>query len=160
EHPAVVATKKLREEFGIAFNAPIALAVHVDDNFRPRRSLAPIPKELDARWANAPIDDYLAKVRAFARASGLDAFYAAHRTYYTAVEDRFRAYLAKEEVLPWFDAFFGPRPHARYVVVPGLVEGPANYAARATIGDREELYQVVGLENPGDDGLPRPGLTT
>src|SRR5262249_23751822 len=50
--------------------------------------------------------------------------------------------------------------NASFTVVPGLLEGPSNYGPRASIGGRDALYQVIGLEGAGDDGLPHPDLST
>src|SRR5262245_52224882 len=71
-HPAVVATKALRESNGIAFDAPMHLAIHLDDQLRPR-ALADLVTS-DERWRGVDVKDYAAKLRDFALATKLDAF--------------------------------------------------------------------------------------
>src|SRR5438552_13696625 len=64
EHPAVLASRELREKHGISFNAPVGLAVFLDpDTLLPLVDLDSAT-ELDARWHGVPIREYLEKVRA------------------------------------------------------------------------------------------------
>jgi hypothetical protein len=161
DHPAVKATQAIRESNGIAFDAPQNLWVYLDDYLMPRRKLSPLPPEMDNRWDGVAIDDYLAKVRGFARVSGADAFFAAHETYYRAVADRFLRPIEQGNVVAWFDRFFGERSGATYTVVPGLLNGGANYGPHAVFEDgRLEMYQVVSLEELDADELPRPSEAT
>lgn len=156
-HPAVQATQALRASKGISFNAPQSLLVYVDDHLMPRRKLSPLPPGLDARWTGVNVDEYLAKVRDFAQVSHADAFFAAHDTYYRAVESRFRQAIERANLVAWFDRFFGPRPGTRYIVVPGLLNGGVSYSAHAEFEDgHAELYQMVSLGPLDADELPKP----
>jgi uncharacterized protein DUF4932 len=144
-HAAVAATRELRAKHGIAFEQPMALAIHLDAGL----ALAQPVADLDARWKAVDLDAYLAQVRAFAADAKLDAFFAAHQRYVAAVEDRFRAAVEKENPTPWFGDFFGAAG-ARFTVVPALLQGPHNYGVRA--GDA--MYQLMGLGVPDADELP------
>jgi len=157
-HAAVVATRKLRESYGISFNAPVSLAVYLDSptSLTPVRSLSPAPTSLDARWKQVDLTEYLATVRAFVADTGFAEFMAAHRDYFRAVEQRFQQTLDLAAVAAWFDGFFGARPKLSAVVVPGLLTGQNNYGATAELGDGTTvLYQVVGVVAVDDGGLPR-----
>jgi hypothetical protein len=155
-HPAVRSTRGLRARWGIAHDAPISLAVHLDDSFAPVRPLAPAPSDLDARWREAPLDGYLAEVRAFARESGFLTFFDEQARIRGLVEDRYRAIVGDHRVIQWFDRTFGKRPRASYLVAPGLLTGPNAYGARAARADGgEDVVQVVMLEDPDADGVPR-----
>src|SRR4051812_2452103 len=100
DHPAVVRTKQLRDQFGIAFDAPMWLAVMLDDHY----FLTGPPG--DPRWASADADGYMTTVRDFVNASGFDAFEDAHAAYISKVENRVRTAITKEDPARWFDAFF------------------------------------------------------
>lgn len=158
DHAAVTMTASLRKSHGITFNAPMDLAIHVDETWKPRVPLSPLPAEMDPRWKGAPIDDYLAAVRDFAHDSGAAAFFASHKAYFDAVDQSFRGLLDRAKALPWFDGFYGARPAASYIVVPGLLTGGSNYGAHAELpGGHEERYQVVMLEDTDAKGIPHPG---
>ncbi|MDQ3370517.1 MAG: DUF4932 domain-containing protein, partial [Myxococcota bacterium] len=150
-HPAVAATTALRAQHGISFDAPMILAVHLDDAFALVNpdELA----ELDARWQGVDHAAYAALLRDFAEATKFAAFFDAHRAHHDAVAAKLRGVLDAEHPVAWFDGLFGVRTRSRYVVVPGLLTGPASFGVRATLPDgTSELYQILGVT--GADGLP------
>jgi uncharacterized protein DUF4932 len=151
-HPAIAATKLLRERFGIAFDAPMHLAIHLDDQLQPRA--VPDLVANDQRWRGVDVAAYAAKLRDFAEVAKLDLFMAKHALYYRRVEDAFRARVDAEDPAGWFDAMFGARTGARFVVVPGLLNGGANYGPRATVDGTLEMYQILGIYRADADGTP------
>ena len=150
-HPAVVATRALRASHSITWDAPLLLAAHLDDQLQLLN-----PDELpilDPRFTGADLVSYAATLRDFARDSKLDEFLAAHQPYLTDVEAGLRIILDQAKPVPWFDAFFGAKAKARYIVVPGLLTGNRNFGVRATLPDgTQEFYQVLGIRSP--DGMP------
>ncbi len=157
QHPAVAATRRLHEQAGIGYDAPMSLAVHLDDRLR----LLPGRAALDARWQAVALEDYLAEVRRFAADSAAEKFFAAQAPYYRRVEARFRRLLEREEPIAFFDRLFGARAGAGYLLVPGLLTGPANYGPRVDRAGRAALlYSIVSLENVDAGGLPRPSRFT
>ncbi len=150
-HPAVAATRALRASHSITWDAPMILAVHLDDQLNLIN-----PEELpalDARFTGADVAAYAATLRDFARDTKLDEFLAAHEDYATSVETVLQKLLEQEKPVAWFDAFFGAKAAARYVVVPGLLTGTHNMGVRATLPDgTQEIYQVLGVH--AADGLP------
>lgn len=143
-HPAVVRTRELRAQYGIGYDAPMWLAVQLDDKLYLRGPPG------DGRWANVDVDGYLVLVRDFAAASGFDAFFAAHAPYYAKVEARLRGAIEKENPASWFDRFFGARPGARFVVVPGMLTGTRNFGPH----NDTELFQILGISHVDFDELP------
>jgi hypothetical protein len=144
EHPAVVRTRELRAQYGIAFDAPMWLAVVLDDKLYLRA------RPGDARWANVDIDGYLVLVRDFATASGFEAFFTKHAPYFSRVEERLRTAIAKEAPTSWFDTFFGARPGAKFIVVPGMLTGTHNFGPHSDT----ELFQILGMSHVDFDELP------
>jgi hypothetical protein len=144
EHPAVQRTRELRAKYGIAFDAPMWLAVSLDDKLYLRS------RPLDARWANVDIDGYLVLVRDFVTATKFEAFFAAHAPYFARVEARLRDAIAKEDPTSWFDRFFGARPGATFKVVPGMLTGTHNFGPHT----ESELFQILGMSHVDFDELP------
>ncbi len=143
-HPAVVRTRELRAQYGIGYDAPMWLAVQLDDKLYLRAPPG------DGRWANVDVDAYLVLVRDFATATSFDAFFAAHAPYYAKVEARLRDAIAKENPASWFDRFFGAKPGARFVVVPGMLTGTRNFGPH----NDTELFQILGISHVDFDELP------
>jgi len=140
DHPAIAATRELIAK-GIAYDAPMTLAVNLD---APEQAAAD-----DPRWKSIDVAAYVKQLRAYQADAKLDAFFAAHAGYYTAVESRVRGALEAERPAAWFESFFGSTG-AHFVVVPGLLEGPANYGPHTA----DTRYQVLGLGEPDAQGLP------
>jgi hypothetical protein len=143
-HPAVLRTQELRQKYGIGFDGPMWLAVVLDDKLYVKA------RPGDARWADVDIDGYMVMVREFAQSSGLDAFLATQQAYFSRVEERVRAAIAKEDPTAWFDRFFGARPGVTFVVVPGLLAGTRNFGPHT----ETELYQILGIARVDFDELP------
>jgi hypothetical protein len=150
DHRAVLESRRLLAERHISYNAPIDLAVYLGAE-----------KDLDERWRGVAIDDYLDAVSAFAAETSFDAFFADQGTYYEAVEQRLAEAVDGQGIEAWFAERFGPRETLDFVVVPGLLTGPYSFGASAHDPEgAEHVYQVIGLENVDERGLPAPTSTT
>lgn len=151
DHPAVAATRALRASHSITWDAPMILAAHLDHQLQLVNA-EELPA-IDARFTGADVASYAATLRDFAEVTKLDEFLASQQPYIATVEATVRTLLADAKAVPWFDRLFGVQPRTRYVVVPGLLTGTMNFAARATLADgTHELYQVLGIH--AADGLP------
>jgi len=150
-HPAIAATRTLRSKHGISYDAPMVLAVHLDDQLQPR-SLDELAS-LDRRWAGVDVAAYVTQLRDFAAASKFGDFFTAQTTHYDTVARTLRTVVDAENPVGWFDGFFGPRKDARFIVVPGLLTGQRNFGVRVTLADRStEMFQILGVTRP--DGMP------
>ena len=138
QHAAVAMTRELRDKHGIGYDAPMELAIHLDD-------LA----LTDERWQGVDVKAYVAQIRAFENDAHTDAFFAAHAPYMQAVENRVGAALDAENPGTWFDELFGASGK-HFVVVPALLNGPASYG----VHDERAMYQIMGLGQPDAQGLP------
>lgn len=157
KHAAVEATRDLRAIHSISFNAPIDLSAHLDsaESLHLVVPLDPHPQRLDGRWKGAPLEDYLKKVRDFAKQTGFVDFMAGQQAYFRAVEARYAEALDSEGLLAWFDGFFGPRSNVRFILVPGLLNGPHGYGTSVVLPDgREVIRPVLGLKPCDEKGLP------
>jgi len=154
DRPVVVFSRQLGERHGIGYEMAPVLAVHLDDRWQPRRALEPLPSQL-ARWSVVDLPTYLDAVRDFARP--VDELLAAQHAYVAEVEAADRAWIDKVPVIEWFDRAFGPRPHTRYHLVPGLLTGPMDYAAHVELPDgTQDVYVIAHLDHPDARGVPAP----
>ena len=151
QHAAVQRAKKLRAEKGIGYDAPMILAVHLDDKLQLVNA-AELP-QLDKRWEGVDAEAYAADLRAFAADSKLDEFLAAHADHYKKIEGALRAAADAEKASVWYDALFGARDKARFTVIPGPMTGTYNFSVSATRPDGTlDLYQILAVDTP--TGLP------
>ncbi len=157
-HDVVRLARRLRAERGVAFDAVMGMAIHVEDaaSLAARMPLDPRLASLDARWQPAEAEAFLAAARRFVTDAFFDEFLARHQTLYGLSEARLTKVLEEHVQLEWFDAFFGARPGADFIVVPALFNGPNNYGAYFQPPDgREELYCILGVWQVDREGAPR-----
>lgn len=156
DHDAVTFTSQLGQRYGIGHDMAPSLAVHLDDKLAPVRSLDPLPAPL-AAWKYANVPKYLDAVRAFAATGALDRLLLEQHGYLEQVEAADRAFFGRVPIVEWFDGVFGARPRTRYHLVPGLLNGPMDYAARVELPDgSEDVYAIVHLDHPDAAGVPAP----
>jgi len=147
-HTAVKMARKLRVKRGIAYNAPIDLAVHADPLMRPLVPLDPLPPRLDDRWSPRDAERFLAKLRDFAVDSDFAAFFEAQEPARREAEAAIRE-AGGEQVVTWLEGTFGEVEGASYVVHPGLLVGGHNYGVSAEVDDRVIFSPVLGTGSSG-----------
>jgi len=158
DHPAVVKSKELHEKHHIGFDAPIALAVQLDDKLQAAQPFDPLPNGLDDRWKGVNIDDYLADVRDFVDKSHFDDFWNREAPYLDKVNGAFSAYLADKGLLPWFDENLWKKDKATYAVAPAMLSGQNNWGVHAFRPDGTEVVlQAMSLIKADADGIPQLG---
>jgi hypothetical protein len=156
DHQAVRLARQLHNADGVGYDAVVSLAVHVTDidTLSERIPFDHPNSELDQRWHGVKARKFLEAARRFVKDSKFHEFLAGRRVLYESTQSRLSASLNDFD-LTWFDKFFGAKPGARFVVVPGLVNGGSSYGPkfRGTDG-REELYSILGVWIVDGDGLP------
>jgi hypothetical protein len=143
QHSAVMLTASLAYH-GIAYDAPMQLAVRLDDP-----DAAAALRASDSRWAEVDIPASIAELRAFERDAKIDDLLARHADYFRDVEARVRAAVDAENPSPWFTDFFGA-PGAKFVVVPALLTSPMSYGVHTP----STMYQLLALDRLDAQDLP------
>lgn len=131
QHPAVEYYQKLREQYGIAYDAPMSLAVRLTvDNGK----IVKLQEEsgdcgLDDRWDHVNMNEFLGLLSQFYTDTRFSEFYQQHQSYY-------QDYLKKlnDIVMPlvhpdWLASFLGKETHNKYKVVVGFANGWNGYGA-------------------------------
>jgi hypothetical protein len=108
---------------------------------------------LDHRWQPDDIKEFLNLLPRFRKDTQFDEFFKAHADLFKLTTDRAGEMLG-EAHLEWFARFFGARPGARFHVVLSLTNGPCNYGPNVRLGEKEDLYAVLGIWE--GDWLGRP----
>lgn len=156
QHPAVRLAAKLQRTRGVGYDAPMTLAVHLGDavSLEPRLPLEPWPPALDRRWTVAEVRQFLPLARQFAKDTGFHRFVQEQQPLYNLAAARMSKLLATEGHLEWCEQFFGGRPGVAFHVLLGMLNGGACYGPRTKVGDREDLYCVLGVWDCDTSGLP------
>ena len=158
EHPVVKLATSLRKKYSVCYDAPMSLAVHLQDanSLRLRTPLEPRPDGLDGRWRPDDVRDFLEKARQFAQESKFDGFFKTQQPMYERAKGQLRQLLDEEANLEWFDDFFSARPGAEFHIALGMVNGPGSYGPHIKLQDNEEYHCILGVWKFGFLGLGEP----
>lgn len=158
DHPALKLAASLRASHGIAFDAVPFLAIALTDPpaLDERVVVGAKGEGLgDARWRGPHARQFIAALRQFAVDSRFDEFFAAHRTFYDSAATRMQRFMESQVRWPWFTAFFGEAPTARFQAVPGMCNGGSNYGPRVLpTNGPEERYAILGMSRVDSAGFP------
>jgi hypothetical protein len=154
---AIRIARELREKNGISYDAVMSMAIHLKDveTLAERVPFDSPESRLEKRWTVADARRFLAALRQFVVHAKFREFTEAHRELYETTGARLRSLVESKSDLAWFDKFFGAKPGARFIVVPGLVNGGGNYGPSLRAEDgREEMYAIMGVWQVDADKQP------
>jgi len=157
-HPAVKRVIQLRNSRHVGYDAPMILAVQLDDidTLRPRLPMIPPPPGWDLRWSPRDTEEFLELARDFVRKTRFQRFMRQHKDLYDRTEDELRDVIKRNVRLDWFGRFFGPASTPRFKAVPGLLTGPLNIGPRFISGSgRDEFYCILGVPDFREQGVAR-----
>lgn len=160
DHAVVKRARDLLRTRGIAYDACMSLAIHLDDaaTLGERVPFEPLPEGLDPRWTPEDARAFVDELRDFAKAGKFAEFVEAHQELYAETTRRMETLIAKDVKLAWFRDFFGDRPGASFRVAIGMLNGPMNYGTRCRLEDgSEELHAILGAGSVDREGLPAFG---
>jgi hypothetical protein len=161
-HPVVKMAVRLRNTRLMSCDGPISLAVHIDRNFRLRKTDEEWPSTLDFRWEKQETEDFLEKLRQFATETKFDEFFKAQDSIYEqgirhcksileqnkVAKDQTRTEYVKfliGDVGEWLSDFFGAEDTGDLKLVLAFVNGFANYGPRFETGGTSEKYAIIGM---------------
>jgi hypothetical protein len=158
DHAAVQLARELHQHDGVSFDAVANMAVQVKDveTLAERIPFDSPASRLEPRWHGVKARRFLEQARKFAADTNFAAFLKSEQPLYDLTNSRLRALIDQHADLAWFDRFFGARAKARFIIIPGLVNGGSSYGASITAEDGvQEIYAIPGVWNLDGDGQPR-----
>ena len=157
-HKVIGILKELRASNGISYNAPMGLAVYLKD-IQSCKTLMPfdrMPEDLDKRWTPENVSRLLPELKNFAKETHYQDFFDSHSDLYQSAVDRASWILNKNEIVPWFDRFFGKKSGNAFHLIIGLQNGGANYGAQVTRKDGSiDMYSINGCHLQDSMDLPQ-----
>lgn len=156
EHEAVRLARELRRKDGVSYDAVMSLAVHVT-NIETLAERVPLDRRgilLDARW-HGEARRFLEAARWFVAETRYLEFVQSQKPLYETADRRLKGFTESALDQAWFGRFFGAQAGARFIVVPGLVNGNSNYGAKFRGADGgEEIYAILGVWSVDSTGAP------
>ncbi len=156
QHPAVEYYQKLREQYGIAYDAPISLAVRlaVDDG-----KIVKLQEEvgdcgLDDRWNQVNLNEFLGLLNQFYTDTRFSEFHQQHQSHYQDVLKK-----VNDNVMPsvhpdWLADFFGKATTDKYKVVICFAIGRNGFGAKRHLkGQPWDIINVINISLDGQGNL-------
>ncbi|MCI1779870.1 MAG: DUF4932 domain-containing protein [Bacteroidales bacterium] len=155
EHPAVKFAQKVRSERGVAFDAVMSLAVHLNitDSVRLKDNIA--ASSIDERWDPKSIKNFVKLLNDFYFDTNFKNFFSKNKPLYEITEKRISEILNKVD-FGWFGKFYGEQgKNYKFNLIPSIPNGGGNYGLKVIFKDgSEELYPVIGCCVADKSGLP------
>ncbi len=180
-HPVVKMAAQLRNTHLMSCDGPMSLAVHIDGNFRLRKTDEEWPSTLDYRWEKQETAEFLAKLQQFAAETKFNEFFKAQSSIYEQGIRPCESIMKQEKVAKdqsrseyveflsvdlgeWLGGFFGAENPGDLRLVLGFVSAFANYGVRFETSGTSEKYAIIGMR-PFDQAntiifLPQQVVTT
>ena len=157
KHAVIQTARELRATRGVSYDAVMGMAIHVQDvhELKPCIPFKRKPERLDARWKPAEADEFLQHARQFVEDTRFEEFFAQHKDLYEQTAARMSKKLRERAYLDWFNTFFGARPGAEFVVIPGMLNGGCSYGVGIRYPDgNEKICPVIGVWQFDAKGIP------
>lgn len=150
QHPVIEYYQGLRQQYGIAYDAPMSLAVRLAVEggkvVRIKEDAAPGQKGLDGRWNYVNIDEFLGLLNQFYADSRFHEFYEQHQAFYQQELASFNSGVMSRVHQGWTSDFFGQPTSDRFRVILGFANGASGGygAASHPAGQPGETFAVLG----------------
>ena len=143
-HPMIGYFQNLRENYGIAYNAPASLGVNLEIEGGKIKMVG--KKEvLDDRWFNVDLNDFVARLNQFYTDTRFHEFYQQHQTFYNDVLQQYQTNVMKYFNQDWYSRFYGTEPGEIFRLIIGFTNGGSNYGATRQIpGQTKENVSICG----------------
>lgn len=144
EHPLISYYQSLRENYGIAYNAPASLAVSLEVEGGKIKMVG--KKELlDDRWFNVDLNDFVARLNQFYTDTRFHEFFQQHQAFYNNVLQQYQTNVMKYFNQDWYSRFYGTEPGEIFRLILGFTNGGSNYgASRQVQGQPKESFSICG----------------
>ncbi len=155
DHPIINYYQGLRENFGIAYNAPMDLAVNlvIDGG---RLKFVGDKNCMDDRWVPVDIDGLVDQLNQFYTDTRFNEFYQQHQSFYQDVLKKLNDNVMSSVHPNWLADFFGKGTPDQYKVVIGFAIGRNGFGAKRHLkGQPWDQINVVNISLDGQGNLSK-----
>lgn len=152
DHELIQFTKSIMDKNGIAYDAVMSMAIHLDENLNLLPGLT--DNSLDSRWKKEDGDKFISLLKKFTKDTEYDKFYNDNTDLYVEASKRFRPIFENVD-LKWYTLFYGQKTTETFVIINGLGNGRNNYGPSLKYNDgRKDVYAIMGAWRADSIGMP------
>ncbi len=144
-HEAVQYIKELRQQYGIAYDAVMSMAIHLQQQEGTLQLVTEEYSTLEKRWQKVDKEKFLTLLNQFYRDTRFREFFTAHQEFYAKGIQSYKENVLTHFDVNWYAAFYGKEPQEHFSVIIGFCNGGGNYGAERHIKDgMKEVFAIVG----------------
>ena len=152
-HELIQFTKSIIRENEIAFDGPMWMATHLDDNLKLLTNVKDVWRQ-DPRWTKENVEKFVPLLQKFYKDTKFDKFFEDNADLYDEVVKRFVPILEQID-LNWCFSFFGKEPTEIFLIKIGLGIGGNYYGTNIDYtNESRKVYAIMGIEKFDNAGLP------
>ena len=144
-HELIRFAQKMKNEFSISYEAPMTMAVNLDDNLNPLQEFHNgLP-----RWEKDNATEFVTLLQKFYNDARCNDFFNNNKDLFSETVDRFNN-IYKNVDLNWYSSFFGIEP-GKFSILIGLGNGGQCYGASVK---NSEAFAIMGVWDIDGSGMP------
>jgi hypothetical protein len=154
EHPFIAYYQGLRANHGISYDAVMSMAVHLDIN-KGRVKFLGEKFDLEKRWNNIDIDDFVIRLNQFYRDTRFHDFYEQHHTFYDNGLKDYETHVLAYFHQDWYAQFYGTDNTEQFRIIICFTYGDNNNGvSRQLKGQPREVFSICGYKLNQMTGQP------
>jgi len=154
-HKLIEYTQFLRNNYGIGYNAPMSLAVHLQiENGKIKLNPNFNKNQIEYRWHLDSLPKYIGLLNDFYKKSKFDKFFKSNSDFYAKVEQNFTTQITDNVDFTWFETFFGTKPE-QFNLVVGLLNSGGYGAHTETLNGEKEIFSIISYWQIDSLGIPQ-----
>ena len=153
-HQAIQFAREIEDTSGIHMDAPISMALQLDERFQPRKAFSDWPWGIDKRWSQGDAQTFLAHLEDFVRDTQFEKFIESNKDLYDSIVRPHVEFMGRRELETWFYDFFGSYPDAKIHLVVSPLTGLNFYRGAYESGAKKERYFLIGVAGVDPQGVP------
>lgn len=152
-HELIQFTRLIINEYGIGFDAPMWLAVYLDDDLNLLSDVKDV-WALEPQWTKENVEKFVRLLQQFNKDTQFDKFFEEHTELYADVIERFTS-IYEQVDLDWYSSFFGKVSTETFSVKIGLSGWGNCYGVNLDyVNGNRKIYAIMGLWMLDKAGLP------
>jgi len=152
-HELILFTKSIIKENGIAFDGPMCMAMHLDNNLNLLTDVKDV-WQLDPTWTKENVEKFVPLLQKFYNDTRFDEFYKNNADLYAEAVKRFSP-IYEQVDLKWLYSFFGKEPREQFFIKIGLGIWGKCYGVNVDYNNgNRNIYAIMGAWQTDNSGFP------
>ena len=145
-HEAIAYLKEIRTSNSIAYDAPMHIAVYLNDSLNSTVPFDDLPKDFDKRWNKESLDKFIKLIKKFAADTRFNDFFQMQKKKYENSIFEIEQKINSSINFDWFNSYFGEIPeNIKFNVLVSLTTGSGNYGTKTKINNIETDYSIISV---------------